>query len=77
MWVFLGQVVSGYKVTKQRDGYEWKVLGKGDPQLPQMFYPMKDTSITLQKGDIVVSKTLQKNNKSSEERGKILSSVCI
>ena len=32
---------------------EWKLIGKQDPQLPQMFYPVAN-NLTLSKGDTVV-----------------------
>ena len=44
----LGRVVSGFKV---QNGNQWTLIGKEDPQLPQMFYPTKDTKTTLTKGD--------------------------
>ena len=49
-----GRVVSGYKINKD---HEWILLGKKDPQLPQMFYPVaKDAAnTTITKGDRVVS----------------------
>ena len=50
----LGRVVSGWKVTADQT---WTLLGKRDPQLPQMFEEIKDKSITLRYGD-----TLGKNS---------------
>lgn len=46
----LGTLVSGYKLTK--DG-KTTLIGEGNPQLPQMFYPIKDKSLSLTKGDMV------------------------
>lgn len=51
---FIGRVVSGYKVTRRNNVDEWTLIGKRDPQLPQMFYPVAN-NITLTKGDTVVS----------------------
>ncbi|XP_023347961.1 peptidylglycine alpha-hydroxylating monooxygenase isoform X2 [Eurytemora carolleeae] len=48
----LGRVVSGWKVGK---GMEWTLIGKKDPQLPQMFYPVENT-LTLNKGDTVAAR---------------------
>ena len=44
----LGRVVSGWKVTADQT---WTLLGKRDPQLPQMFEEIKDDTITLRYGD--------------------------
>lgn len=52
-----GRVVSGYKVTRVNRKDEWKLIGKQDPQLPQMFYPVAN-NLTLTRGDTVVSFTL-------------------
>lgn len=45
--------MSGWKVQYKNGGYQWTLIGKMNPQLPQMFYPVLD-DITLTKGDIVV-----------------------
>jgi len=52
----LGRVVSGYKVASGPGGMKWTLVGKKDPQLPQMFYPVEDTSVTLQRGDTFASR---------------------
>jgi len=49
----LGRVVSGWKVTKDM---EWTLIGKKDPQLPQMFYPVTDPSMTLSRGDTIAAR---------------------
>lgn len=46
----LGTVVSGYRVRKD----EWTLLGKRNPQTPQMFYPAMSTD-TIVFGDQLVS----------------------
>lgn len=46
-------MVSGYKVTRKGFSDEWELIGKKDPQLPQMFYPVA-SDLTLTKGDTVV-----------------------
>jgi len=49
----LGRVVSGWKVTKDM---EWSLIGKEDPQKPQMFYPVEDAEMTLSGGDTVAAR---------------------
>lgn len=39
---------------------EWKLIGKQDPQLPQMFYPVAN-NLTLSKGDTVVRFEFSRN----------------
>ena len=45
--------MSGWKVTDKKD---WNLIGKRSPQLPQMFYPVADSEMTLTKGDIVAAR---------------------
>jgi peptidylglycine monooxygenase len=54
----LGKVVSGWKVTDKKD---WNLIGKRSPQLPQMFYPVADSEMTLTKGDIVAARCTMVN----------------
>ncbi|CAH1796518.1 unnamed protein product [Owenia fusiformis] len=49
----LGQVITGYKVEPATG--EWEMLGKGNPQWPQAFYPMDDVK-TIHPGDEVVGR---------------------
>merc|ERR1712020_673962 len=58
----LGRVVSGWKVTPDMS---WTLLGKRDPQLPQMFEKLKDTSITLKNGDTLATRCTMVNYKDS------------
>jgi len=51
----LGRVVSGYKVSRVDHEDHWTLLGKKDPQLPQMFYPV-ETNTTLRMGDRVAAR---------------------
>uniref|UniRef100_A0A6P7H0C4 peptidylglycine monooxygenase n=1 Tax=Diabrotica virgifera virgifera TaxID=50390 RepID=A0A6P7H0C4_DIAVI len=47
----LGKVVSGYRVTRDRDGFDhWSLIGKRDPLTPQMFYPVFDDT-PISQGD--------------------------
>ena len=61
----LGQVVTGWKVSPEM---EWTVLGKDDPQLPQMFNPVDDRSVTLTGGDIIASRCTLYNYHQHEVR---------
>ncbi|XP_064106130.1 peptidylglycine alpha-hydroxylating monooxygenase-like isoform X1 [Macrobrachium nipponense] len=58
----LGRVVSGYKVTKDGLGDKWELIGKKDPQLPQMFYPVAN-DLTLAKGDTVAARCTMQSNR--------------
>ncbi|CAG0892632.1 unnamed protein product [Darwinula stevensoni] len=58
----LGQAVSGYRVREVHGQDEWTLIGKRDPQLPQMFYPVFN-SMTIQPGDIVASRCTMKSNR--------------
>ena len=56
-----GKVVSGWRV---RDHSQWSLIGKKDPQQPQMFYPTADKDMVLTKGDIVAARcTMVRNEK--------------
>lgn len=55
----LGRVVSGYKVTQDMD---WTLIGKEDPQLPQMFWPVTNDQMTLNDGDTIASRCTMVNN---------------
>lgn len=49
-----GKVVSGYRVHKDGEGEDhWTLLGKRDPQTPQMFYPVMN-NVTVRYGDRLV-----------------------
>ena len=56
----LGRVVSGWKVVNKR---EWTLLGKEDPQLPQMFYPVDDKAVTLTKNEVVAARCTMVNHR--------------
>ena len=49
----LGRVVSGWKVSEDM---EWSLIGKEDPQKPQMFYPVSDSSMTVTGGDTLAAR---------------------
>jgi len=49
----LGRVVSGWKVSPNM---EWSLIGKKDPQLPQMFYPVEDSDMVFRRGDTLAAR---------------------
>ena len=49
----LGKVVSGWRVQNMS---HWDLIGKRDPQMPQMFYPVADEKVTLKPGDVVAAR---------------------
>jgi peptidylglycine monooxygenase len=55
----LGRAVSGWKVTPNM---EWTLLGKEDPQLPQMFWPINDDTIILNDGDTLATRCTMVND---------------
>jgi peptidylglycine monooxygenase len=59
----LGKVVTGWKVSPNM---QWTLLGKDDPQLPQMFNPVADKSVTLTGGDILASRCTMYNDRPNE-----------
>lgn len=66
----LGTRVMGAKIgQEQRNSYGFRVengqiIGIGDPQQPQMFYPVRDNNVTLTKGDTVYGSCEFNNTKS-------------
>lgn len=52
----LGKVVSGFRVRNDTGKQVWTLLGKKNPLLPQMFYPVVDKSVTIKKGDILAAR---------------------
>lgn len=51
---------SGNKYGSSRDD---RIIGVGDPQKPQMFYPVKEKDLLLKKGDSVYARCEFNNNK--------------
>ena len=60
----LGVNVAGYVVTEDpKTGDDsWYLIGEQNPQLPQLFAPVQNSSIVIQPGDIVTSKCIMKND---------------
>ena len=54
----LGTVVSGWKVSP---AMEWTLLGRKDPQLPQMFYPTADNTTVIRNGDTIATRCTMYN----------------
>ena len=57
----LGRVVSGWKV--EGSGQKWTLLGKEDPQLPQMFYPVENKAVTISRGETIASRCTMVNHR--------------
>jgi peptidylglycine monooxygenase len=55
----LGRAVSGWLVDQQGN---WKLVGRHDPQKPQMFYPVEDKSIVVREGDVMAARCTMNNN---------------
>ena len=47
------ELISGWKVSSDM---QWTLIGKEDPQKPQMFYPVNDRSMTLTGGDTIAAR---------------------
>ncbi len=61
----LGIVNTGYlvKTNKSTQDQDWIELGRRSPQLPQMFYPITNKSITIEKDDTIVLRCTMFNSK--------------
>jgi len=53
----LGKVVSGYLVRNK----DWYLIGKKNPQEPQMFYPVADNSLVIRKFDMLTARCTMEN----------------
>ena len=54
----LGTAVSGWKVDSSGT---WSLIGRHDPQQPQMFYPVQDPSLTFGENDILTARCTMNN----------------
>ena len=71
----LGTAVSGWKVSPDMT---WTLIGKQDPQMPQMFYPVADNSTTMTQGDRLATRCTMDNFKDHAVSFVILeSSACM
>lgn len=61
----LGVVNSGYiiKTNKSTSEQEWIELGRRSPQLPQMFYPINNTNLSIHKNDIIALRCTMFNSR--------------
>ncbi|XGW20266.1 hypothetical protein V3C99_003798 [Haemonchus contortus] len=58
-----GVEVAGWVVNENEKGEdEWFLIGRRDPQLPQMFAPVKNTSLIVRQGDMLAARCILKNN---------------
>ncbi|CAI4230286.1 unnamed protein product [Auanema sp. JU1783] len=58
-----GTDVGGWVVeenSKSED--DWYLIGRRDPQLPQMFVPVKNESMVIYRGDMLAARCILKNN---------------
>ncbi|KAJ0182728.1 hypothetical protein K1T71_002097 [Dendrolimus kikuchii] len=58
----LGVQVSGYAVRHNDNGDTWQLIGKRNPQLPQMFYPVANRS-PISKGDVLAARCVMNNTR--------------
>ena len=57
---YKGKVVSGWKVENSDS---WELIGKQDPQQPQMFYPVNNPELSLTRGDVVAARCTMANTR--------------
>lgn len=50
----LGVVISGYKWNQ--NSRKWDQIGKMDPKLPEMFYPVDTQDLVIRNGDQLVAR---------------------
>jgi len=62
-----GASVGGWVVREKEDGSdEWSLLGKRDPQEPQLFQPVGDKSVVVSQGDVLAARCVMKNEEKRE-----------
>ena len=59
-----GDVNTAYRVRNN----QWTQIAKGDPQLPQAFYPTTESTFDIQNGDILMAICTYHNNETREIR---------
>lgn len=59
----LGKAVSGWRVQGNK---HWSLIGKRDPQEPEMFYPVEDEKMVISKGDVVAARCTMVNNRDTD-----------
>ncbi|PAV86857.1 hypothetical protein WR25_13174 [Diploscapter pachys] len=62
-----GVDVSGWIVQENEKGDDmWTLIGRRDPQLPQMFVPVSNQSIVINQGDLLAARCILKNDENQE-----------
>ena len=61
----LGRVVSGFLISPER---HWTLIGRHNPQKPQMFYPVKSKDMVIHQNDVVAARCTMNNNLSHPVR---------
>jgi len=58
-----GRMVSGWLVTEDEEtgADKWKLIGERDPQLPQLFSAINDSTIVISKGDVLAARCTMEN----------------
>ncbi|KAJ1362751.1 putative peptidylglycine alpha-hydroxylating monooxygenase 1 [Parelaphostrongylus tenuis] len=58
-----GVEIAGWVINENEKGDdEWFLIGKRDPQLPQMFAPVQNKSLVIRQGDMVAARCIMKND---------------
>ncbi|KAL6729395.1 hypothetical protein Aduo_000451 [Ancylostoma duodenale] len=58
-----GVDVSGWVVNEDEKGDDhWFLIGRRNPQLPQMFAPVQNTSLVVRQGDMLAARCIMKND---------------
>jgi len=57
----LGTAVSGWRVTGSAPDHQWSLLGIQDPQLPQAFYPVTNSSAVIRNNDVIATRCTMDN----------------
>jgi peptidylglycine monooxygenase len=58
-----GKEVSGWVVQENSQGDDrWTLIGRRDPQLPQMFVPVENKTMEIRQGDLLAARCVIENN---------------
>jgi len=58
-----GTDVGGWIVQEDEQGVDhWTLIGRRDPQLPQMFVPVANQSLVIRQGDLLAARCVLKND---------------
>ena len=64
----LGTAVSGWRVTGSAPDHQWSLLGIQDPQLPEAFYPVDNSSVVIRNNDVIATRCTMDNWKTEAVR---------